>query len=47
MLTERGREALQSEPFCEGGLEREKISGFAGEEGAVHIGVQEDAEMWW
>ena len=39
VLTERGREPLQPEPFGEGGLECEKVSGFAGEEGAVHIGV--------
>ena len=45
VLTERGRESLQPEPFCEGCLECEKVSGFAGEESAVHIGVQENAKM--
>ena len=41
VLAEGSREALYPEPFCERCLEREKVSGFAGVESAVHAGVNE------
>ena len=47
VLTERGREALYPEPFGESCLESEKVSGFAQIESAVHVGVNENAEVWW
>ena len=47
VLTERSRETLYPEPFCERCLESEKVSGFAGVESAVHVGVKENAEVWW
>ena len=47
VLCKRGWEALYSQPFGEGILERKEVSGFAGVKGTVHIGCQENAEMWW
>ena len=47
VLGERCGESLKSEPFCEGCLESKEVTGFAWVEGAVHIGIEEDAEMWW
>ena len=47
VLCKRGSEALNAQPFCEGGLEGKEASGLAGVKGAVHIGCQEDAEMRW
>ena len=47
VLTERGQEALHPEPFGESCLESEKVSGFAQIESAVHVGVNENAEVWW
>ena len=47
MLGERGGEPLESEPFCEGCLKSEEVTSFGWVEGAVHIGIEEEAEMWW
>ena len=47
VLGERCGEPLKSEPFCKGCLESKEVTGLAWVEGAVHIGIEEDAEMWW
>lgn len=38
---------MYAEPFCKGSLKHEEISGFAGIEGAVHVGRDENAEVGW
>ena len=45
MLGERCREPLKSEPFCEGCLKSEEVTGFGWVEGAVQIGIDEEADV--
>ena len=45
MLGERCGEPLESKPFCEGCLKSEEVTGFGWVESAVHIGIDEEAEM--
>ena len=45
VLAERCGESLKSEPFGEGCLESNEVASFAGVECAVHIGIEENAEM--
>ena len=47
MLCKRGWKALNAQPFCEGRLECKEVPGLAGIKGAVHVGCQEYAEVWW
>ena len=37
---------MKLEPFRVGRLESEEITGLAGVVGAVHVGVEEDVEVW-
>ena len=47
MLCERCREALYTQPFGKSGLEHEEVSSLAGIESAIHVGCNENVEVWW
>ena len=38
---------MELEPLRVGRFESEKITGLAGVVGAIHVGVEENGEVWW